>query len=85
MPLDPSFRKEMDSEFADIKNVSGRMGGSCTAAAFLEEFIDEGRVWAHLDIAGVAMSKAKPTCPVPFASGYGVKLLNKLIESTYEK
>ncbi len=86
MPLDPSFRKEMDSEFADIKNIgSGRMGGSCTAAAFLEEFIDEGRVWAHLDIAGVAMSKTKPTCPVPFASGYGVKLLNKLIESTYEK
>ncbi|HPQ50972.1 MAG: leucyl aminopeptidase [Alphaproteobacteria bacterium] len=85
MPLDPSFRKEMDSEFADIKNIgSGRMGGACTAAAFLEEFIDEGRPWAHLDIAGVAMSKTKPTCPVPFASGFGVKLLDKLVADHYE-
>lgn len=81
MPLDESFRREMDSVFADIKNVgNGRNGGSCTAAGFLSEFIDTGRPWAHLDIAGVAMSKATPTCPVPFASGYGVKLLNKFVE-----
>ncbi len=86
MPLDPSFRKEMDSQFADIKNIgsNGRMGGSCTGAAFLEEFIDAGRAWAHLDIAGVAMSKTTPTCPVPFGSGYGVKLLNELIKNHYE-
>lgn len=85
MPLDDSFRREMDSEFADIKNIgSGRYGGSCTAAAFLGEFIDEGRAWAHLDIAGVAMSKSKPTCPVPFASGYGVRLLDTLIKDHYE-
>ncbi len=81
MPLDPAFRKEMDSSFADIKNIgAGRYGGSCTAAAFLGEFIDAGRSWAHLDIAGVAMSKSTPTCPVPFASGYGVKLLNAFVE-----
>ncbi|HNQ92172.1 MAG TPA: leucyl aminopeptidase [Alphaproteobacteria bacterium] len=85
MPLDDAFRREMDSEFADIKNIGGgRYGGSCTAAAFLGEFIDEGRIWAHIDIAGVAMSKTKSTCPVPFASGYGVKLLNKLVEDYYE-
>lgn len=86
MPLDDSFRKEMDSQFADIKNIgsNGRMGGSCTGAAFLEEFIDAGRAWAHLDIAGVAMSKTTPTCPVPFGSGYGVKLLNELIKNHYE-
>jgi leucyl aminopeptidase len=81
MPLDEMFRREMDSPFADIKNIgAGRYGGSCTAAAFLGEFIDAGRPWAHLDIAGVAMSKATPTCPVPFASGYGIKLLNKFVE-----
>lgn len=84
MPLDESFRREMDSQFADIKNIgAGRFGGSCTAAAFLGEFIDEGRSWAHLDIAGVAMSKTTPTCPVPFASGYGVRLLNKFVEDFY--
>jgi leucyl aminopeptidase len=84
MPLDDSFRREMDSNFADIKNIgNGRNGGSCTAAAFLGEFIDKNRVWAHLDIAGVAMSKTTPTCPVPFASGFGVKLLNAFVEEFY--
>lgn len=84
MPLDDSFRREMDSPFADIKNIgNGRMGGSCTAAAFLGEFIDKDRKWAHLDIAGVAMSKSTPTCPVPFASGFGVKLLNQFVEKFY--
>lgn len=84
MPLDKSFRREMDSVFADIRNVgNGRYGGSCTAAAFLSEFIDEGRAWAHLDIAGVAMSKTTPTCPVPFASGYGVRLLNHFVEKNF--
>ena len=84
MPLAEHFRKEMDSPFADIKNIgAGRYGGSSTAAAFLEEFIDKGRVWAHLDIVGVAMSKEKPTNPVPFASGYGVRLLNEFIEKHY--
>jgi len=84
MPLDTSFRREMDSVFADIKNIgNGRYGGSCTAAAFLSEFIDKDRIWAHLDIAGVAMSKTTPTCPVPFASGFGVKLLNRFVEEFY--
>jgi leucyl aminopeptidase len=74
----------MDSNFADIKNIGkGRNGGSGTAAAFLGEFIDKDRVWAHLDIAGVAMSKTTPTCPVPFASGFGVKLLNAFVEEFY--
>ncbi len=84
MPLDKAFRREMDSVFADIRNVgNGRYGGSCTAAAFLSEFIDDGRAWAHLDIAGVAMSKTTPTCPVPFASGYGVRLLNQFVKKNF--
>lgn len=86
MPMDENFRREMDSQFADIKNVgNGRFGGSSTAAAFLSEFIDKGRPWAHLDIAGVATIKAaKPTNPKPFASGYGVRLLNDFIKENYE-
>ena len=81
MPLDESFRREMDSPFADIKNVgAGRYGGSSLGAAFLGEFIDQGRPWAHLDIAGVAMNKgSKPTSPKPFASGYGVRLLDEFV------
>lgn len=81
MPLDEAFRREMDSPFADIKNVgAGRYGGASLGAAFLSEFIDEGRPWCHLDIAGTASQKgAKPTSPKPFATGYGVRLLNEFI------
>ena len=86
MPLDENFRREMDSPFADIKNIgNSRFGGSSLGAAFLSEFVDKGRPWAHLDIAGVATIKsARPTNPKPFASGYGVRLLNDLIKENYE-
>ncbi len=86
MPIDENFRRELDSPFADIKNIgNGRFGGSSTAAAFLSEFVDKGRPWAHLDIAGVATIKsARPTNPKPFASGYGVRLLNDFIKENYE-
>ena len=82
MPLDEAFRREMDSPFADIKNVgAGRYGGSSTAAAFLEEFIDKDRPWCHLDIAGTAHQRGtKPTSPKPFATGYGVRLLNEFVK-----
>ncbi len=81
MPVDEAFRREMDSPFADIKNVgNGRYGGSSTAAAFLSEFIDAGRPWAHLDIAGVAIHKGgKPTNPKTFATGWGVRILNEYV------
>jgi leucyl aminopeptidase len=83
MPLDDAFRREMDSPFADIKNVgAGRFGGASLGAAFLSEFIDEGRAWCHLDIAGTASQKGtKPTSPKTFATGYGVRLLNDFVES----
>lgn len=86
MPLDENFRRELDSPFADIKNIgNSRFGGSSLGAAFLSEFVDKGRPWAHLDIAGVATIKsARPTNPKPFASGYGVRLLNDLIKEHYE-
>ncbi|PZP54498.1 MAG: leucyl aminopeptidase [Micavibrio aeruginosavorus] len=86
MPLDENFRREMDSPFADIKNIgNSRFGGSSLGAAFLSEFIDKDRPWAHLDIAGVATIKsARPTNPKPFASGYGVRLLNDIIKANYE-
>ncbi len=82
MPLEEHFRREMDSPFADIKNVgAGRYGGSSLGAAFLEEFIDKGRPWCHLDIAGVASHKGgKPTNQKPFATGYGVRLLNQFVK-----
>lgn len=83
MPLDASFRKQMESEVADLKNIAGwhGLGGSCTAAAFLEHFIDAGRTWGHLDIAGTALAaKSEPTCPKG-PTGFGVRLLTEWVEN----
>ena len=40
--------------------------------------------WAHLDIAGMAFSKYGGALNSGGATGYGVRLLNKLIEDNYE-
>jgi len=62
MPLYPAYKDQMKSTVADMNNIgSGGTGGSITAALFLQEFVDDFRKeyktqWAHLDIAGAAMS-----------------------------
>ncbi len=53
LPLGKAYRKQLDSDFADLKNVGGAPGGSITAACFLQEFVGDVP-WAHLDIAGTA-------------------------------
>jgi leucyl aminopeptidase len=53
MPLTEEYGEQLKSNFADMANVAGRDGGSCTAAAFLGKFTG-GLTWAHLDIAGTA-------------------------------
>jgi leucyl aminopeptidase len=69
---------------ADVKNTGGRPGGSITAALFLQKFVN-GLPWAHLDIAAVAWKKpsAVPTIPEG-ATGYGVRLLNRMVADAYE-
>lgn len=54
MPYDEDYLEGMKSNFADLANISGRSGGSVTAAMFLSKFIEKDTTWAHLDIAGVA-------------------------------
>jgi leucyl aminopeptidase len=65
MPLGPKYDKLIDSEIADMKNVSnGRDGGSITAAQFLQRFVQDGVAWAHLDIAGMAWATTRhPRAP----------------------
>jgi leucyl aminopeptidase len=53
MPLFDDYKKAVKSEIADLRNSTGRAGGSCTAAAFLSHFVDD-KPWLHLDIAGTA-------------------------------
>lgn len=58
MPLHTEYRKQLDSEVADFKNVGTRYGGSIVAALFLKEFVPDEIPWAHLDIAGPARSES---------------------------
>ncbi|WP_338831957.1 leucyl aminopeptidase [Bradyrhizobium sp. 27S5] len=83
MPLGPEYDKQIDSQFADMKNTGGRNGGSITAAQFLQRFVD-GTPWAHLDIAGTAMGAPKTEINQSWGSGYGVRLLERLVSEYYE-
>jgi leucyl aminopeptidase len=83
LPLGPEYDKLIDSQFADMKNTGGRHGGSITAAQFLQRFVDN-TPWAHLDIAGTAMGAPKSDINQSWGSGYGVRLLDRLVADHYE-
>jgi leucyl aminopeptidase len=83
MPLGPEYDKQIDSQFADMKNTGSRHGGSITAAQFLQRFVDD-TPWAHLDIAGTAMGTPKSDINQSWGSGYGVRLLERLVAEHYE-
>ena len=83
MPLGPEYDKQIDSQFADMKNTGTRNGGSITAAQFLQRFVDD-TPWAHLDIAGMAMGGPKTEINRSWGSGYGVRLLERLVAEYYE-
>ena len=83
MPLGPEYDKQIDSQFADMKNTGTRNGGSITAAQFLQRFVDD-TPWAHLDIAGTAMGAPKTEINHSWGSGYGVRLLERLVAEYYE-
>ena len=85
MPLHKNFDKLIDSKNADMQNINYVGGaGSTTAAQFLQRFILNKTPWAHLDIAGMAFSKYGGALNSGGATGFGVRLLNKLIEDDYE-
>ena len=80
------YDKQMDSDFADIKNAEkGRYGGSITAAQFLQRFINKHPKWAHIDIASTAYVAKEHYLTPKNATGYGVRLLNELVKKNYEK
>ena len=85
MPLHKNFDKLINSKNADMQNINYVGGaGSTTAAQFLQRFVLNKTPWAHLDIAGMAFSKYGGALNSGGATGYGVRLLNKLIEDDYE-
>ncbi len=83
MPLIPAYDKAIDSKFADMKNTGGRHGGAATAASFIKRYVNDVP-WAHLDIAGVAMSSSTSEINRSWGAGWGVRLLDRLVRDHYE-
>jgi leucyl aminopeptidase len=79
LPLPSDYRKLLDSEVADMKNIGGPYGGALTAGLFLQEFVGDVP-WVHLDIAGKERVEGDEDWKVKGATGFGVRLLAELIE-----
>jgi len=79
LPLYDDYRRTIDSKVADVQNSGGREGGVGTPAAFLQAFVDYP--WAHLDIAGMALSERPDGYRPEGATGFGVRLLVEALRS----
>ncbi|MFF1879312.1 leucyl aminopeptidase [Leifsonia sp. NPDC058230] len=77
LPLEKKYRKQLDSDVADISNLGGPYAGATTAALFLNEFVG-GLPWAHLDIAGTMQSETDDSWRSKGATGFGARLLIEL-------
>jgi leucyl aminopeptidase len=88
LPLSAAYDKLIDSPNADMKNIAGKpMAGSIVGAQFIKRFVKDGTPWAHIDIAGTAWKPGPYEDPLSpaWATGYGVRLLNRLIANRYEE
>jgi leucyl aminopeptidase len=84
MPLGDDYAKHIKSDIADIKNVGrAREAGATAGAVFLQRFAGDVP-WAHIDMAGTAWSKEDRPLAPKGATGYGIRLLERLIADHYE-
>ena len=84
MPLGPEYDKLIDSKIADVKNTGGRAAGSITGAQFIKRFVKK-TPWVHLDIAGAAMDSPSTEINRSWSSGWGVRILDRLVSDKYER
>ena len=85
LPLGKAYEQHIKSEVADFKNVGrAREAGATAGAVFIQQFTN-GVPWAHLDIAGTAWtSRDLPLC-AKGATGFGVRLLDRLVAEHHEE
>jgi len=83
MPLGPEYDKLLDTKNADMKNIGGRYGGAIIAAQFLQRFVGD-TPWAHLDIAATAIGAPTNEYSQSWASGFGVRLLDRFVQDNFE-
>jgi len=82
LPLPDDYRSRLDSQVADIKNISSQpWGGTLTAGLFLRDFVGEGIPWAHIDIAGPAYLQEPDGEQGKGATGFGVRTLIALLDA----
>jgi leucyl aminopeptidase len=84
LPLWESYRRDLDSTVADMKNVGNRWAGTIVAALFLKEFVPDGQPWAHLDIAGPAWADNDDAEMSAGGTGFGVRTILELLR-TYKR
>ena len=83
MPLAPEYDRIIDHDVADVKNTGGRHAGSITAAQFIQRFVNKVP-WVHLDVAGTAMDGPRSAINQSWGPGWGVRLLDRLVNTYYE-
>lgn len=79
LPLPSEYRKMLDSEIADMKNIGTRWGGTLTAGLFLKEFVPDSIPWAHIDIAGPSRANADEGELSRGGTGFAVRTLLELL------
>ena len=84
MPIGKAYDKLIDSPIADMKNIGGKGAGSITAAQFLHRFIGDDTAWAHVDVAGMVWSDKPGRTWGKGATGFGVRLIDRLVADTAE-
>jgi len=83
LPLSEAYDKLIDTKNADMKNTGGRYAGSITAGQFLQRFVNDVP-WVHIDVAGMAMGSKTNEYNQSWGSGYGVRLLDRMVSEFYE-
>lgn len=81
LPLYDSYRRDLDSTVADMKNVGTRAAGTIIAALFLKAFVPDAQPWAHLDIAGPAWADKDDAEISAGGTGFGVRTLLELLRA----
>ena len=76
MPMEQNYWDSMKSPIADMKNTGSRLGGSITAALFLEKYVHKEIEWAHIDMAGPVWDEQANT-----PTGFGAQTLAEFIIS----
>lgn len=86
LPLCDVWDDRINSKFADMQNISqvDRAAGSSIGGQFIQRFVKKETKWVHMDIAGVAHPKKAVGVLTENASGFGIRLLDRMIAEKFE-